>query len=210
MLCQLGLSVCILLTFLRCTISLQRPHPFFYTNISHMSQVPEATNPNSIWHAPRKGIPFYALAGDTCCSKALRAKYHKRGTTNAATWLKGASVSNFNLLPMRVKYLPCSHSSGRSYLRVVPLHPSMPVIHDVPFNYDFSGALAHYSNDRTFGTYLTLRQEIFYDHRHQPKLENLYAEAKWSFKEWTLQTLKVQARQDGPLMLEYCLRLVSC
>lgn len=60
-----------------------------------------------------------------------------------------------------------------------------------------------------FEEYMTLKEQICYDYRHPPDFKRLYAEGQCSVRENFPGRLKYGLRvDDGPLMLEHCLRYV--
>lgn len=60
-----------------------------------------------------------------------------------------------------------------------------------------------------FEEYMTLKEQICYDYRHPPDFKRLYAEGQRSVRENFPGRLKYGLRvDDGPLMLEHCLRYV--
>ncbi|KAL1938203.1 hypothetical protein VTO73DRAFT_11847 [Trametes versicolor] len=61
-----------------------------------------------------------------------------------------------------------------------------------------------------FEEYMTLKEQICYDYRHPPDFKRLYAEGQCSVRENFPGRLKYGLRvDDGPLMLEHCLRTIS-
>lgn len=61
-----------------------------------------------------------------------------------------------------------------------------------------------------FEEYLTLKEQICYDYRHPPDFRRLYVEGQRSVREILPANLRYGLRvDDGPLMLEYCLRCVG-
>lgn len=60
-----------------------------------------------------------------------------------------------------------------------------------------------------FEEYMTFREQICYDYRHPPDCKRLYAEGQRSVRENFPGRLKYGLRvDDGPLMLEHCLRYI--
>lgn len=60
-----------------------------------------------------------------------------------------------------------------------------------------------------FEEYITLKEQICYDYRHPPDLRQLYRDGQRSVREISPARLRYGMRfDDGPLMLEYCLRCV--
>ncbi|KAH9849498.1 hypothetical protein C2E23DRAFT_933667 [Lenzites betulinus] len=61
-----------------------------------------------------------------------------------------------------------------------------------------------------FEEYITLREQLCYDYRHPPDLRHLYIRGQRSVRENPPERLKYGLMtDDGPLMLEYCLRALA-
>ncbi|KAI0822675.1 hypothetical protein BC628DRAFT_1388561 [Trametes gibbosa] len=61
-----------------------------------------------------------------------------------------------------------------------------------------------------FEEYITLTEQLCYDYRHPPDLRRLYVKGQHSVREYSPARLRYGLRtDDGPLMLEYCLRALA-